>query len=206
MLFFENEKILGLVFWIVAVVFIMDSFIIMLAPFGFITVDIPQGTDIMIYCLVTGAGCLVAALLYAWNAHRVMVGKVAGSVQILSQYVMIVGLTTMIMLCADAVGTIVAYGSLDEGMIKIVAAVIFYIVLIAVAYKIGRGKKGLLKEFLWAILIIAFVLMAVFNVLPVESYEELASSIAHLIIAIFMLLFLLDTGVREEMGFKPRRV
>ena len=160
----------------------------------------------MIYCVVTGVGSLIAALLYAWNAHRVMIGKVAGSVQILSQYVMIVGLTTMIIYCADAVGMIVAYGSLDEGLINIVASVLFYIILMAVAFKIGRGKKGFLKKFLWAILVIAFVLMAVANILPVESYEELASSIAHLIIAIFMLLFLMDTGVREEMGFNPKRV
>ena len=207
MLFFENEKVLGLVFWAVAAFFIFDSVLVMLIPFGFIDMEIPiEVADVVLFCVIVGSGRHISALLYAWNAHRVMIGKVSGSVQILSQYVIIVGVTTLIIEVMDAIGEIVCIGSLADGLITMAIGIVFCVVLMLVSYKIGKGKKGPLKKFLWAVLVIAFIIMAVYNVLPVESYEDLIYCTSHLIIAIFMLLFLLDTGVREEMGFKPRRV
>ncbi len=65
---------------------------------------------------------------------------------------------------------------------------------------IDNGKKGALKKLIWAVLVAAFVLMAVDSVLPADNYWQFAEHIAHLLIAFFMVMFISDREVMVEMG------
>ncbi len=208
MWFFGNTRALGIIFLLVALLLLFNGVLMMTESVG-LTDIIPPDTpirDSRAFCIVAGAGTIIAALLYALYAHMVMIGKLAGKLAVLSQYVAVVGITTMVIIVSEGIGIYAAGGTREDMESIAVLGILFAVILLLVAYKVGHGKRGYLKMFLWAVLVIAFVLMAAQALMEAADYGEYVDHIAHLLLAIFMLLFLIDDEVRRDMGFKVWRL
>ncbi len=208
MWFFGNTRALGIIFLLVALLLLFDG-ILMITESVDITDIIPPDTpmrDSTTFSAVAGVGIIIAALLYALYAHMVMVGKLTGKITVLSHYVAVVGITTMVIIVSEGIGIYAAGGSYEDMEALTVLGVLFAIILLLVAYKVGHGKRGYLKMFLWVVLVIAFILMAAESLTEATDYGQYAEHIAHLLLAIFMILFLIDDEVRRDMGFKVWRL
>ncbi len=208
MWFFGNTRALGIIFLLVALLLLFDG-IIMMTEAVDLTDIIPPDTpmsDSTAFATVAGAGIIFAALLYIVYAHRVMIGKLTGKINVLSQYVAVVGITTMVIIVSEGIGIYAAGGSYEDMETIARLGFAFAIILLLVAYRIGSGKRGDVKRFRWAVLVIAFVLMALESLTEAADYGQYAEHIAHLLLAIFMILFLIDDEVRRDMGFKVWRL
>lgn len=202
MMFFEDTRSIGLIFWIVAALLIVEAAIVLLGAFTDDIVLVPDYvTDAKMYCLVAGIGSAVVALLYAIKAHRTM-SKKNTQLELLRSYVMVVGLGTLL---GDSFMGVAEYLYTDhpeEGMIITGITIVLGIIIILMALAITNGKKGLLKKVIWVILAVSFTLMAIEALLPAENYWEYVEHVSDLIIAIFMLLLVADVEVRIAMGAK----
>ena len=202
MMFFEDTRSIGLIFWIVAAFLMINAAIVLLGAFTVDVVMIPDYvTDFRMYCLTVGIGSVVVAVLYAMKAHKTM-SKKNTRMEILRSYIMTVGLCTLL---GDTFTGVAEYLYTDhpvDGMITTGITIAIGIIVILIAFVITNGKKGFLKKVIWAILVISFVLMAIEALMPAENYWEYAENISHLIIAVFMLALITDSEVRTEMGAK----
>ena len=202
MMFFEDTRSIGLIFWIVAALLMINAAIVLLGAFTDDVVMIPDYvTDFRMYCLISGIGSVVVAILYAMKAHKTM-SKKKTRMEIRRSYILTVGLCTLL---GDSFMGVAEYLYTDhpvDGMITTGVTIAIGIIVILVAFVITNGKKGFLKKVIWAILVIAFVLRALEALLPAENYWEYTEHVAHLRIATFMLVLIADSDVRTEMGAK----
>ncbi len=202
MMFFEDTRSIGLIFWMVAALLIVEAAIVLLGAFTDDIVLLPDYvTDEKMYCLVAGIGSVVVALLYAIKAHRTM-SKKNTQLELLRSYVMVVGLGTLL---GDSFMGVAEYLYTDhpeEGMIITGITIVLGIIIILMALAITNGKKGILKKVIWVILAVSFTVMAIEALLPAENYWEYIEHVSDLIIAIFMLLLVADVEVRIAMGAK----
>ena len=202
MMFFQDTRSVGIVFWIVVFLLLIYAVILIIGALSEELVVTPEYVyDERRFGLAIGISSVVSAVIYGLNAHRMMCRKWS-RIEVLRSYVLTVGLCTLI----EGLGESVAvYFFTEEAEIALAMAVItavlaFVIVLISMV--IAKGKKGIVKMIIWAILVIAFVLMVLDSLTPAENYWEYASHIAHLLIGFFMLSLLLDRDVRTEMGVR----
>ncbi len=202
MMFFQDTRSIGLIFWIVAILLMINAAIILLGAFTEDIVLIPDYvTDVQMYCLLAGFGSLIVSLLYAARAHKAM-SKKNTRMEILHGYVLTVGLCSLL---GNSIVGLAEYLYTDQpenGMILTGFSILMGIIVVLVAFVITNGKKGLFKKVIWAILVIAFVLMAIGALTPAENYWEYIEHIAHLLIAFFMLALIADGDIRTEMGVK----
>lgn len=202
MMFFQDTRSIGLVFWIVVVLLLINAAIVFLGFFFEDLVNLPDYVvEEKLYCLLIGAGSLISAIIYARNAHKVMSVKMT-RLQVLRSYVLTVGLCTVLGGVFGGLAVYLATSEPTSGIILTVATIVIGLFVILISIPIGNGKKGILKKAIWVILVIAFVLMALDALLPASTYWEFAENVAHLLIAVFMLAFILDGDVRKEMGVK----
>ena len=202
MMFFEDTRSIGLIFWIAAALLILNAAIVILGAFTDDIVIIPDYvTDEKMYCLVAGIGSAIIAFLYALKAHRTMSRKNT-RIEILRSYIMTVGLGTLLGGFFTGLAEFLYTDHPAGGMIVTAISIIIGAIIILVAFSVTNGKKGFMKKFIWFILVIAFALMALNGIEPAEDYWEYAENISHLIIAVFMLALISDNDVRKEMGAK----
>jgi len=200
MIFFQDTRSIGMIFWIVAVVLAANAVMVLAAAFDFGSITIPDTvTDRRMFCLLTGIGSAAAAMIYAWNAHRTMSVR-KSRLEVVRSYVMVIGLCTLIYGIFSGLAVFLYSDESVTGLAIALTTIILAAIVFAIAFVIGDGKKGPLKKVVWAILMIAFVLMALDAVMPAQDYWEFADHIAHLIIAVFMVSFIADADVRREMG------
>ncbi len=210
MMFFENTRALGIVFWIVSVFLLLDGILLITDSFDvqylndMVTVE--GDFDMHIFSLVAGLGSLIAAFVSMAFSHKVMMGRIDGKLRVLAYYVAVSGFTTAITLVSDGVGIYAGGGTYEDFESFTVFGIVYGVLLILIALKVNHGKKGPLKMALWCILILAFLLMAANALTPADDYADLAKHTADLLISIFMLIFLLDDVVRYDMGFRVWRL
>ncbi len=202
MMFFHDTRSIGLVFWIVVVLLIINSVIVLLGTFMDDMITVPDYvTDVQMYCLVIGVGNLISAAIYAVNAHRVMSRKNT-KLEVLRNYVMTVGLCTLVGAFTEGIAEYMFTEEREIGLMITGIGIVLGIIIILIALVIANGKKSFGKKVIWAILVIAFVLLLIDALLPADNYWEYAENIAHLLISFFMLAFILDSEVKTEMGAK----
>jgi len=202
MMFFHDTRAIGLVFWIVVVLLIINSVIVLLGTFMDDMITVPDYvTDVQMYCLAIGVGNLISAAIYAVNAHRVMSRKNT-KLEVLRNYVMTVGLCTLVGAFTEGIAEYMFTEEREIGLMIAGIGIVLGIIIILIALVIANGKKSFGKKVIWAILVIAFVLLLIDALLPADNYWEYAEDIAHLLISFFMLAFILDSEVRTEMGAK----
>ncbi len=202
MMFFQDTRSIGLIFWIVAALFVIDAAFVFLGAFYSEMVELPEYvTDAQGFCLVVGIGIAVTAVLYAMKAHHTM-HKKNTRMELLQSYVRTVGLCSLL---GDSFVGLAVYLFTNEslsGMWVTIATMILGVVLILVSSYIVNGRKGLLKKAIWVIIVVSFALMAIESLVPAENEWEFVDHVAHLVIAFFMLALLADRDIMTDMGVK----
>jgi hypothetical protein len=200
MMFFEDTRSIGLIFWIVAVLMAINAVMLLAGAFLDDMVEIPDKvTDGRMFCLLTGAGSAASAIIYACNAHRTMAVR-RSRLEVVRSYVRVIGLCTLI---GGICGGLALYLYTDEptlGFYVALVTIVISAIVLGIAGIIANGKKGPVKKVVWGILIVAFALMALEALTEADDYWEFAEHIAHMIIAVFMISFIADGDVRREMG------
>jgi MFS family permease len=202
MMFFQDTRSIGLVFWIVVALLLFNAIAVILGGFIEDIVVVPDYvTDKQMFCLVIGIGSLLSAIIYGMNAHKVMSKKLT-RLEVLRNYVMTVGICTTIGGVFSGLALYLFTNEPASGILIAVITIIIGLIVVGIASVLANGKKGFLKKVIWAILVIAFVLMALNALIEADNYWEFAEDIAHLLLAVFMLAFITDSDVRKEMGAK----
>ena len=200
MLFLQDTRSIGLIFWIVVALLLINAAAVIAGTVFEDAVDIPDYvTDRDMYCLLIGAGSLISAAIYGLNAHRVMSKKMT-RLEVLHGYVLTVGLCTA---AGGVFGGLAEYlytSDPESGIVITAVTIVLGLIVILISMAIVNGKKGFMKKVIWAILVISFILMLIDALIPADNYWTYAEHIAHLLIAFFMLAFILDSGIRREMG------
>ena len=200
MMFFQDTRSVGLIFWIVVGLLLLNGAVAFVNIFldGF--VDLPDEiTDVQTYCLLMGTGSLVSALIYAKNAHRVM-SKRLTKAEVLRGYVLTVGLCVLIGGIFEGLAIHLCVNDPMMGMVVTAASIVVGIVVALMSLTITGRRKGLLTKAVWFLLVIAFILMAIDALIPAETWWEFVNNVAHLLIAFFMIAFIADIEIRREMG------
>jgi hypothetical protein len=202
MIFFKDTRSIGVVFWAVTVLLGFNAVMVLLGAFTDDMVELPDYvTDAKMYCLLIGIGSLISALLYALIAHRVMSKKMT-MLEVLRSYVLTIGMCTVIGGAFAGAAIYLCTNMEDAALIATIVSLVLGIFILLMGFAIGNGKKGFIKKVIWFILVIAFIVMFVNALLPADNYWQFAQHIANVLIAFFMLLFIVDEEVRIDMGAK----
>jgi len=200
MWFFGNSKSLGFIFELVGLIMLITSVLYITEGYAEVGISLPPTvSDVSSYCLLIGFGGLVASIIYIVNAHRIMIGTVSKKVDVLSKYIVTVGITTFFASGAEYLASYL-YDREPYDIWFIITLIVVCIIVVVVGRKIGNGKPSRFKNALRYILMIAFIIMLIDSLLPSDNYLNFCIDITHMIISIFMLLFLLDAEVKAELG------
>jgi len=196
MWFFDNTRALGIIFWVVALLQLVAGALLAVTPFFDDTLEYKE------FYYITGAGLVAASLIYIWNADKVMRNVYPKRITILAKYIAVVGVNSMIIWGTTALAIYVCGEETDLWMTVAFIGIALGLVLLLVSFKIEKGRKGIVKKTIWVITVLVFLLMGIYSLTPLEVSDlEIISKIAHLLIAIFMLVLLSTAEVRSEMGF-----
>ena len=97
MSFFDNVKTAGNVFLIIGILNVIASIGVIMNGFGDVPKDLPeQITNWKNLCIVTGVGSIICAFIYIIFAMKVYNGQLSAKIQVLANYVRVVGAITII--------------------------------------------------------------------------------------------------------------
>lgn len=199
-MFFQDNRSIGVIFWMVVILLLFNAAMVIASAFDNNLSEFPDYvTDRKNYCILTGAGSLISALIYGVIAHRVMSVNMA-RISIVRSYVMTVGLTTTI---GGVFAGLATYQCTDQPLSALyitIASVALGVLVLLMSIYISKGRKGFLMKVIWIVIVAALILMAVNSLLPAENWWTFAQHVANLLIAFFMLMFITDENVRKEMG------
>ena len=154
------------------------------------------------YFIIVAVGALIAACLYFTFGKKVRNGEVSNKIDILAQYVKIVGIVTIVGgICgaiAEAVGLDdVSFGAALGGA---VISIILGLIIMFIASKINDGKQTTGDKVIWIILLVIFVLLIIAAVGEIITIIGAPIGICDVIIYVFMLTLLVDPEVKSEMN------
>ena len=200
MMFFQDTRAVGLVFWIVVILMLINAGMLLTEAFTKDMITVPDYVkDIRMYYLLIGIGSTLIGVVYAVIAHRIMSVRMT-RIQVLRTYVAAVGMCAVIGGAFEGLAEYLYSDRTEFGITILALSLILGAMVMAIAAVIGNGKKGFMKKVIWVILVVALLLMAVKSLIPSEEYWGIINNIAHLMIAFFMLVFIADSDVRKDMG------
>ena len=196
---FFSAKNAGLAFMILAVVEAIAAILMIVLSFMDIE-DLKKYSTA--YFIIVAVGALIAACLYFTFGKKVRDGEVSNKIDILAQYVKIVGIVTIVGgICgaiAEAVGLDdVSFGAALGGAI---ISIILGLIIMFIASKINDGKQTTGDKIIWIILLVIFVLLIIAAVGEIITIIGAPIGICDLIIYVFMLTLLVDPEVKSEMN------
>ena len=196
---FFSAKNAGLAFMILAVVEAIVAVLMIVLSFMDIE-DLKKYSTA--YFIIVAVGALIAACLYFTFGKKVRDGEVSNKIDILAQYVKIVGIVTIVGgICgaiAEAVGLDdVSFGAALGGAI---ISIILGLIIMFIASKINDGKQTTGDKVIWIILLVIFVLLIIAAVGEIITIIGAPVGICDLIIYVFMLTLLVDPEVKSEMN------
>ena len=196
---FFSAKNAGLAFMILAVVEAIAAILMIVLSFMDIE-DLKKYSTA--YFIIVAVGALIAACLYFTFGKKVRNGEVSNKIDILAQYVKIVGIVTIVGgICtavAEAVGLDdVSFGAALGGA---VISIILGLIIMFIASKINDGKQTTGDKIIWIILLVIFVLLIIAAVGEIITIIGAPVGICDLIIYVFMLTLLVDPEVKSEMN------
>lgn len=199
--FFDNTKIVGFAFVLVGIILIIDAVLTIVLGFVDVNDDLKEGIDNWTaYCVVSGIGSLICALLYAGFAFKVYKGEYSEKIVILEKYVRIVGLTIALGGVFNAIASIVGGQDIGGAIVGAIILLIIGLLIMFISTKINDGKQTVGDKVIWILLLIAFIIVLIASVLSMFSLAGIIDGIAHFIIALFMIAFLFDSDVKSKMN------
>lgn len=188
MSFFDNPKNAGLALMVLAVIELVAAAVAI-----YDAVQPKLDTNILLVAIAA----LICAVLYFLFARRVREGM--SKIDILANFVIVNGLCMAI----PAVVSLVI--SLEVGIVGIILGVI----VVLIGKRINDNTTDTLDKIIWIVLVLIFIisvlgsfvaLFGVFNGTMLEILLNVVTAVSSFMVAVFMLLLLLDSEVRKQMG------
>ena len=147
--------------------------------------------------VVVSVGAIICAILFLLFGMKLKTG-VFSKIEIVSTYVKVIGFTTII-------GGIFYLGYLANGVSGVVGSaiitIIFGLIIMWCASKIGDGKVEFVDKIIWLILVVIMVVCILISLVSLlDFFLGTIVAICDIIIYVFMLLLLLDGDVKSKMG------
>ena len=188
----DNTKIAGWAFFIIGILMIVSAIVQIWNGAG-------QTDSISnnIGYVIAGIGALIAAIVYFLFGNKVRSGAISKKIDVLGNYVKVVGVTTAIIYLFAAIGGILN----EESFWICILWVILGIIIVFIGGKINDGRATNFDKILWIILLVVFVVLFIGSLLSIGGgWVDIVKSICYAIVYLFMILFLIDGDVRKDMG------
>ncbi len=210
--FFENRKALGIALLIVAIITIASGISSIISgiteEYGSL---IPEGVDqnLSMYCVIGGIGSIIGGFIYLIFSAGLRRGMVSIKIDILAGLVRILGLVTIVSGIFDAAAYIVGTGEFGTGIIDAIVSIIIGALIIWIAGRINDDKQDVGDVVIWVVMLVLVILLIIVSFLALIglTFEfdfglvvVILGLLSELIIDLFVLAFLLDREVRNEMG------
>lgn len=200
MSFVDNQKLVGTAFTIIGILFIIAALVQLVGAFS------EEGWTNILGAVIAAIGAILAAILYFKYGNSVRKEELTGKLNILGSYVLVVGVTTVIVNIFAAIGGIIGKISFWDSLIMVILGII----VIWAGKKITDGKETTIDKILWIILTIVFLVLFVLNFVGIfgsfGSGEALTiiisfiTSVCYAVVFLFMLLYMFDGEVKKGMG------
>lgn len=200
MSFVDNQKLVGTAFTIIGILFIIAALVQLVGAFS------EEGWTNILGAVIAAIGAILAAILYFKYGNSVRKEELTGKLNILGSYVLVVGVTTVIVNIFAAIGGIIGEISFWDSLIMVILGII----VIWAGKKITDGKETTIDKILWIILTIVFLVLFVLNFVGIfgsfGSGEALTiiisfiTSVCYAVVFLFMLLYMFDGEVKKGMG------
>lgn len=200
MSFVDNQKLVGTAFTIIGILFIIAALVQLVGAFS------EEGWTNKLGAVIAAIGAILAAILYFKYGNSVRKEELTGKLNILGSYVLVVGVTTVIVNIFAAIGGIIGEISFWDSLIMVILGII----VIWAGKKITDGKETTIDKILWIILTIVFLVLFVLNFVGIfgsfGSGEALTiiisfiTSVCYAVVFLFMLLYMFDGEVKKGMG------
>ena len=136
--------------------------------------------------------------MYFLFGNKVRNGTISAKIDVLGNYVRVVGVTTAIINLFALIGYSVV------GETAIATYVVWLILGIIIAWiggKVNDGKTTNFDKILWIILLIVFVVLFIGSLLGIGGdIVNIVKAICYAIVYLFMIIFMFDADVRKKMG------
>ncbi|MFT0898633.1 hypothetical protein [Candidatus Methanoprimaticola sp. MG2] len=200
MSFVDNQKLVGTAFTVIGILFIIAALVQLVGAFS------EEGWTNIVGAVIAAIGAILAAILYFKYGNSVRKEELTGKLNILGSYVLVVGVTTVIVNIFAAIGGIIGEISFWDSLIMVILGII----VIWAGKKITDGKETTIDKILWIILTIVFLVLFVLNFVGIfgsfGSGEALTiiisfiTSVCYAVVFLFMLLYMFDGEVKKGMG------
>ena len=196
MAFFSAQNA-GLAFMIVAVISIIAAVLTIILNVAGVDGFTDQG---LVYFVILAIGELICACLYFVYGRKVRSGEIDRKIDILANFVRIVGLTSIIGAIFGVVAGLVENMDLGTLLGGAIISIIIGLIALFMASKINDGKQTTGDKIIWIILLVLFVLGLIGAIIEIIAIITIIVGICDLIIYSFMILLLIDEEVKSEMG------
>ena len=199
MSFFEDPKNAGLAIIIVGILQMIGA--ILAIVLGVIGLEDDDGEKIFtIGSAVAGIGSLICGFIYFAFGKKVRGGSISAKIEILAQFVRVVGVCVIIGGIFSAIGAIVDGGDIGGALVSGIIAIILGLIVLWIAGKINDGKQTTGDKIIWILLLVIFAICIIIAILEIITIIGIIYGICHLIIYVFMLMLLLSSDVKSAMG------
>ncbi len=198
MSFFEEPKNAGMAIIIVGILEMIVAIVAIVL--GALGTEIDDDTKFTIGMAVTGIGSLICGFIYLGFGKKVRGGSIAAKIDILATFVRIAGLCTIIGGVFSAIGNIVDGVELGQEIVSAIITIILGLIIMWIAGKINDGKQTTGDKIVWILLLVIFVIEIILAILLIVTIVGAPLGICYLIIYVFMLMLLLSSDVKAEMG------
>lgn len=202
MSFLDNPKNFGLAAIIIGVVSLLAGIIAIVN--GALAEEIAFGA------IIAAVGTIFYGLLILGIGLPIYRGEDTNSLSILGKFVRVIGLATIVVGIFAGAGMILDE-SLSAGIVEIVIALIFGMILIWVATKILDGTVDLMDRIIWIILLVVFLVLAIVSLVGIitpfiggfvliDALFVAVLSLCQFILYAFLLIAVLSNDVKKAMG------
>lgn len=201
MSFVDNQKLVGTAFTVIGILFIIAALVQFASA-----ITMEGGLGEHVGFAIAAVGAILAAIVYFKYGNSVRTGALSGKLNILGNYVLVVGVTTIIVGFFSAIGGLMSELPFWDNVV----AIILGLIVVWAGKKILDGKETTIDKILWILLTIIFlVLFIVYFVGIFGSFGaddalnivvEFLTAVCYSIVYLFMLCYMFDGEVKKGMG------
>jgi hypothetical protein len=189
----------GIAFMIVGAITLLGGILTIILPIA----DVEGYSDRDIaYFIILAIGEIIAGLLYFIYGRRANAGRITKQIDVLTQFVKVVGLTAIISGVFSTAASI--YPDIDLGTFfaGAISSIIIGVILLVISILIKDGRKSILDKLLWTALLIAFLSLFLISLLEILAVDNVVAGAVGVLTYVFMVILLFEPEVELSMGIR----
>jgi len=189
----------GIAFMIVGAITLLGGILTIILPIA----DVEGYSDRDIaYFIILAIGEIIAGLLYFIYGRRANAGRITKQIDVLTQFVKVVGLAAIISGVFSTAASI--YPDIDLGTFfaGAISSIIIGVILLVISILIKDGRKSILDKLLWTALLIAFLSLFLISLLEILAVDNVVAGAVGVLTYVFMVILLFEPEVELSMGIR----